>query len=137
MKLEAEQARDPSAPRVEKPGHRRVGHVEGGGGWRDDRAGERRPAHVLEVNERVGRFAEREDERSALLQADVGGALEEIAGNAVGDRAERSGAARNDGHPRDRIGPGRDRGADVLVRVEDDSTRGVARQIESRDLVGR
>ena len=77
-------------------------------------ARERRAEHLLDVNERVGRLAELQDERAALLQGDVGGPLQQVSGNSVGDGAERSGAAGDHGHPRDGIGPRCDRRPDLV-----------------------
>ena len=72
-------ARRAHAVGVEEPVDRRRVDVEGRQRRRDDRAGQRRAAHVLDVDERVGRLAEGEHERAPLLQAHVGGALEQVA----------------------------------------------------------
>jgi len=45
-----------------------------------------------------GRLAHTEDKASALLEADVGGAFDEIRGHAVGDASERAHGAGKDDH---------------------------------------
>ncbi len=64
-----------------------------------------------------GRLAYAEDERAVLLEADIGGAVDEIRGEAVGDGGERShGAGKND-HGVGGVAAAGDVGADVGVGV--------------------
>jgi hypothetical protein len=132
-----EEARRPDAVGVEEP--RRVGHVdvEGRSGRRDDGPGERRPAHVLDVDQRVGGLAEREHQGPALLELDVGGPLQQVAGDSVGDRAERAGAAGDDDHSAYRMGAGGDRRREVRVGVDRQPARGGSRNGQTRDPVRR
>jgi len=55
-----------------------------------------RELHVAQVDAVERRLAHAEDERATLLEADVGGAMDEVGGEAVGDGCERShGAGKN------------------------------------------
>ena len=117
-RLETERPHRADAPGVEEAVDRRRVDVEGRQRRSDDRAGDCRAAHVLDVDERVGRLAESEQQGAPLLQADVRGALQQVARRAVGDRAERAGAARDDGHGRDGVGARGDRRADVGIGVD-------------------
>ena len=125
-----EHPRHADAVGIEKSIHRRRVDVERGGGRGDDRSGQGDAPHVLDVDERVRGLPKRQDQRPPLLEAHVCGALEQIASDAVGDRAERASAARDDDHRRGGIGPGRDRGAHVGVRVERDSSRDGPRRLQ-------
>src|SRR5215470_3515746 len=53
---------------IEQPFDRRLIDVEGGRGRHDHGSCLRRAAHVLDVNERVGRLAQRQDQWTPLLQ---------------------------------------------------------------------
>ena len=93
-RLETEHPRHANAVRVEKAVDRGRRDVERRNRRRDDRAGDRHAPHVLDVDERVRRLPKGEHERPALLEAHVGGALQQVAADAVGDRPERAAAAR-------------------------------------------
>ena len=72
--------------------------------------------HVVEVNRRQRRLARHQHQRAALLQHDVGGALDQVVGQAVRDRGQRAHAARAHGHRIGGIGAGSDRCQPVLAR---------------------
>ena len=135
--LQAEETRGADAIGVEHPLDRRRVDVERGRGRRDDGAGQRRRAHVFDVDERVRRLAEREHEGSPFLQADVGGALQQVASDAVGDRAEGPAAAGDHDHSGCRIGPRGDRRPHVAVVVEDDAGALRIRNAEGCDPILR
>ena len=135
--LQAEETRGADAIGVEHPLDGRRVDVERGRGRRDDGAGQRRRAHVFDVDERVWRLAEREHEGSPFLQADVGGALQQVASDAVGDRAEGPAAAGDHDHSGRRIGARGDRRPHVAVVVEDDAGALRVRNAEGCDPVLR
>ena len=72
--------------------------VEARRGRKDHRAGMREPRHVVEVDHRQRRLARHQHERTPLLEHDVGGALDQVVGEPVRDRAERAHAAGTHGH---------------------------------------
>ena len=80
-----------------------------------DRAGFGDAAHVVDVGERQRRFARHEDQLAALLQMHFGGPLDEVAGRAGGDGAERRAAARADHHAAGEERAAGHRGHEVLV----------------------
>lgn len=89
--------------------------VEGGHGGHDDGSGVVDAEHVFDVDAIERRLAKAEDESAALLEADVGGAREEIVARAGGDGAEGSGGAGNHGHGVHACAAGGDGGADVAI----------------------
>lgn len=95
--------------------------VEPGVARCDDGAGEGGGAHVLDVDEGEWGFAVRDDEGSALLEGDHGGAGEEVGARAGGDGGEGGGGAGEDDHPVVDEGARGDDGADVLVGVADEA----------------
>ena len=88
--------------------------VERGGGRQHHRAGAGDGQHVLEVDHRQRRLAHHQHQLAPLLEHDVGGAADEVVGDAVGDAGE---AARRAGNrppwPPSRPSPRR-RGAEVV-----------------------
>ncbi len=100
--------------------------VEGGDDGEDGGAGFSDGGHVAQVDEVEWGLADAEDEAAALFEANVGGALDEVLGEAVGDAAEGAHGAGKDDHGRDGIRTGGDGGADILVGEEGDPVRGVA-----------
>lgn len=102
--------------------------VEGGDDGEDGGAGFGDSGHIANVNQVKGCFADAEDERAALLERDVGGALDEVGGDAVRDAGERAhGAGKND-HRGDRAGATGDGCADIFMRELLNFFRGVAEQ---------
>lgn len=104
----------------ELPGHlsRALGMVvERGNGRKDNGSCFRSQLHVAKMNAIERRFAYAEDERAALLEADIRGAMDEIAGKAIGDGRERSHRAGKDDHGASGVTSTRDGGADVGVAV--------------------
>jgi hypothetical protein len=102
--------------------------VEGGDERKDGRARLCDRGHVADVDEVERRLADAEDEAAALLQADVGSALDEVARNAVGDARKRSHGARKDEHRVQWVRTAGDGGADVFVREERDLFRRMAEE---------
>jgi hypothetical protein len=102
------------------------GVVERRHGGHDDGAGVVNAEHVFDVDAIEGRLAEAEDERAALLEADVGGAREEIVAGAGGDGAECSRGAGNYRHGVHTRAAGGDGGADVAIGEEFDFRGGSA-----------
>ena len=86
----------------------------------DYRAGFVGAQHILQVHAIEGRFTQAEDERAALLEANVGGAREEVVARAIGDGRERAGGARNYGHRVNGVAAGGDGCADVAIGDEFD-----------------
>ena len=91
--------------------------VQGGHDGVDRGAGFGGEGHVAEVDEVEGGFADAEDERAALLEGDVGGAVDEGLGEAMGDGGEGSHGAGEDEHGVGGVGARGDVGADVFVGV--------------------
>jgi len=89
--------------------------VEGGDDGEDGGAGFGGYCHVADVDEVQGGFADAQDERAAFLEADVGGALDEVLGEAVSDAAKGPHGARQDDHAVGGVGAAGDGGAYVLV----------------------
>ena len=87
--------------------------VEGGHDREDGGAGVRRELHVAQVDAVEGGLAHAEDEAAALLEADIGGSLDEVRGEAVGDAGERAHGAWQNDHAVGGIAAAGDGGADV------------------------
>ncbi len=103
--------------------------VEGGDDGEDGSSGFGYGDHVAEVDEVEGGLADAEDEAAALLEADVGGALDEVLGEAVGDAAEGAHGTGEDDHGVEGAGAGGDGGTDVVVGEEGGAARGVAEEV--------
>ena len=86
-------------------------------------------SHVADVDEVEGGFADTEEERATLLEADVGGALDEVLREAVSDAREGSHGAGQDDHAVGGIGAAGDGGADVFVGELLDLCGGVAEEL--------
>ncbi len=91
--------------------------VEGGDDGEDGGSGVGGELHVAQVDAVEGSLADAEDEGAALFEADVGGALDEVRGEAVGDGGERAHGAGKDDHGVGGIAAAGDVGADVGVGV--------------------
>jgi len=102
--------------------------VEGGDGGEDGGSPFGGELHVAEVDAVEGGFADAEDERAALFEGDVGGALDEVGGEAVGDAGEGSHGAGKDDHGGGRVAAAGDVGADVGGLVLLGFGRGVAEE---------
>jgi len=87
--------------------------VEGGDRGEDGGASVGRELHVAEVDAVEGSFADTEDEGAVFFEADVGGALDEVGGQAVGDGGEGAHGAGKDDHGVGGIAAAGDVGADV------------------------
>jgi len=87
--------------------------IEGGDGGEDGGAGVGGELHVAEVDAVEGCLAYTEKQRAIFFEADVGGALDEVLREAVGDGGECShGAGKND-HGVGGVAAAGDVGADV------------------------
>lgn len=89
--------------------------VERRDGGEDGGSGVGRELHVAQVDSIKRSFADAEDEWTALLEADVGCALNEIRGQAVGDGCERSHGAGKDDHAIGGVAAAGDVCTDVVV----------------------
>lgn len=94
----------------------------------DGRSRVRGQSHVADMDFVEGRLAKAEDEGAALLEADVGGALDEVAGEAVRDSGEGAHAAGYDDHAGGGIAAAGDGGSYVVFGVLRDFRGGVAEQ---------
>ena len=72
--------------------------VEGGDDGEDGGAGVGGKLHVAEMDAVEGSLADAEDEGAIFFEADVGGALDKICGEAVRDGGESAHGARQDDH---------------------------------------
>jgi hypothetical protein len=87
-----------------------------GGNQRKDRgSGIGGAVHVADVNFVERGFADTEHQRTFFFEADIGGALDEVGRNAVGDASQRADAARQDDHRVGRVGAAGNVGADIGV----------------------
>jgi len=91
--------------------------VVGGDEREDSRSGVGGAVHVANVNFIERGFANTEHERTFLFEANIGGALDQVRGNAVGNAGKRAHAARQDNHRVGGIGTAGDVGSDVGIRV--------------------
>lgn len=105
------------------------GVVEGGHDGVDGGSGLGGEGHIAEVDEAKWGFTDTEDKRSALLEGDVGGAVDEGVGEAVGDGGEGSHGAGEDEHGVRGVGAGGYVGADVFVGVLLDFEGGGAEEL--------
>ena len=103
--------------------------VEGGGDGEDGGAGFGDGGHVADVNEVEGGFAGAEDEGAAFFEADVGGAVDEVFGEAVGDGGEGAHGAGHHQHGVDGVGAAGDGGADVFIGEQSDIGSRVAEEL--------
>ena len=92
--------------------------VEGRNHGEDGSSGVGRETHVANVDLVERRLADAEHELALFFEADIGGALDELIGEAIGNFGEGSHAARDDEHGIGGVGTAGDRGANVVV-VED------------------
>lgn len=87
--------------------------VEGRDNGEDDGAGVGGKLHVAQVDAVERGLADAEQEGAALLEADVGGALDEVGGEAVGDSSESAHGAGQDDHGIGRVAAAGNVRADV------------------------
>lgn len=85
--------------------------------------------HVAKMDAIERSFAHAENERTAFFEADIGGAMDEVAGETVGDRSERSHGARKDDHGAGGVASAGDGGADVGVAVLAELVAGSAEKL--------
>ncbi len=91
--------------------------VEGRHDGEDGRASLGGELHVAQVNAIEGRLAHAEDERTALLEAYVGRALDEVRRHSVGNASQSSHGAGKNNHGVGGIATAGDVGCDVGFRV--------------------
>ena len=96
--FDAELVADAGDDEVDEVGEGLDSVIPAGRGGQHDGAGFGDAAHVVDVGERQRCFARHEDQLAAFFQVDFGGALDEVAGGAGGDGAERGAAAGADDH---------------------------------------
>ena len=112
---------------------RRMGPVvQGGDGGEDGGAGIRGEAHIAEVDAIEGRFADAEQEWSALLEANIGSPMDEVGGEAVGDGRERSHGTGKDDHSIAGAAATGDAGADVGVGVLRDFSGALSKKLQGK-----
>lgn len=73
--------------------------------------------HVAEMDAIEGGLAHAENERATLLEADVRGAMDEVAGEAIGDGSKGSHGAGEDDHGGCGIASTGDAGPDICIGV--------------------
>ena len=78
--------------------------VEARIGWEDDCASACQAEHVFEVDSGKRGFTWHQDELSAFLEGDVGGALNQVVRQTLSDRCQRSHRAGTNNHGVGRIG---------------------------------
>jgi len=100
--------------------------VEGGDHREDRCAGFGDCRHIAKVNEVEGRLAHAKDKWAAFLEADIGGAFDEVGSEALRDSGERAHGAGKNNHRGDRAGAAGDGCANIFMREELDFCRGVA-----------
>src|SRR6185437_6224899 len=103
--------------------------VEGGYDGEDGGSGVGGERHVAQMNFVEGRFAHAEHERAALLEGDVGGALDEVLGETVCYARERAHAAGQDDHAAGGIASAGDAGGDVSFGELMDFGGGLAEEL--------
>lgn len=89
--------------------------IERGNNGEDGGSGIRCELHVAQVDAIERGFADAEEQWAVFFQGDVGRALNEIGGEAVGDRSERSHGAGKDDHRSGGITAAGDVGSDIRV----------------------
>ena len=91
--------------------------VEGGDGGEDGGSGVGGELHVAEMDAVEGGLANAEDEGAVFFEADVGGAVDQVFGEAVGDVCEGAHGAGKDDHGGGGVAAAGDVGSDVGVGV--------------------
>ena len=104
---------------------------------RHDRgAGQQQPAHVLDVDEVVGRLAETEHQRPSLLERHRPGAVDEGARGAGREGAEGAGAARQHGRAGETVRARGDGRVELAVAVAAQLGEGGSVQAGRRGQIG-
>lgn len=91
--------------------------VERGDGRKDSGSGLGCQLHIAQMDAIEWSLAHAQDKRAALFEADIGGAMDEVAGEAVGDGGERPHGAGKHDHCADGVASTGDTGADVGIGV--------------------
>jgi hypothetical protein len=107
--------------------------VEGGHDGEDGGPGFVGEQQVAQMDAVEGRLAHAEDEAAALLEADVGGAFDEVGGHAIGDAGQRPHGAGQHDHSIAGSASAGNAGADVGLRVLNDFVGGGRRAEELFD----
>ena len=103
-----------------------AGHLRGAlravvecGNRREDRGScFRRQLHVTQMNAIEGRFAYAKNEWATLLEADIGGAMNQVAGETVCDGSERAHGAGQNNHRAARVTSAGNAGTDIRLAVQ-------------------
>ena len=82
--------------------------------------------HVAQVDQVQGRLADAQHQAAALLQADIGGAFDQVPGRAVRDSGQRAHRAGEHDHSSGRVGAAGDGGSDVLMFQQMDLAGAIA-----------
>ena len=103
--------------------------VEGGDEGEDGGSGLGGRGHVADVDEVEGGLADAQDEGAALFEADIGGALDEVLGEAMGNAGEGAHGARENDHAVAGVRAAGDGSADVFVGELGDLGGALAEQL--------
>jgi len=91
--------------------------IVGGNEWEDGRASVGSAVHISDVDFVERRLAYAKDQQALLFEAYVGGALDQVRSNAVGDTGKSTDATRDDDHRAGRIRPAGDVSSDIGIRL--------------------
>src|SRR5580704_1574888 len=91
--------------------------IKGGDERKDGRASVGSAVHVANVDFVQRRFTHAQDERTLLFEADVGGALDQVRGDAVGDAGQSAHAAGEHDHGVGGVRAAGHIGSDIGVRL--------------------
>ena len=111
--------------------------VESGDGGEDGGAGVGGELHVAQVDAVEGGFADAEDQGTVFFEADVGGAVDEVVGEAVGDAGQGAHGAGEDDHGGGGVAAAGDVGSDVGFGMLLDLGAGRCRGVFRRGRCGR
>ena len=103
--------------------------VEGGDEREDGSPGIGGSVHVADVNLIQRRLADAEHQGLSFFESYIGGALDELRGDAVGDARQGTNTAGDDDHPIARIGTAGHVGADIGIGLQTGFCGRLAQQI--------
>ena len=88
--------------------------------------------HVADVNLIQWRFADAEQQRPSLFESYIGGTLDELGSDAVGDARERTNTAGDDNHPIARVRPAGHIRPDIGIGLLLDLAGGLAQDLANQ-----
>src|SRR5215469_5092160 len=103
--------------------------IEGGYERKDGGSGVGGAVEVADVNLVERGFANAEHQRTLLLETNVGGSLDKVAGVTAGDAGKGAHAAGDDDHGVGGVGTAGDVGSDVGIGLQVKLARGLAEQV--------